>query len=200
MLGIPYTPSIDMWSFGCILAELANGYPIFPGENEADQMACIMEFLGPPPLDIIEKSPRRKYFFDTNGAPLMPPSPSAKSRSKQTQRPLKARKPKSKDLGAFLRSATKERDTLFADFIACCLEWDPARRWSPQEAVKHPWMQFAASTPAFPPVESAAAVAARAVTNTNSNIASDTVDSRHSTPSSATSGKPAGTRLPRIGR
>jgi len=26
--------SIDMWSFGCIMAELYIGYPIFPGENE----------------------------------------------------------------------------------------------------------------------------------------------------------------------
>eukprot|EP00658_Telonema_sp_P-2_P062266 TRINITY_DN50939_c0_g1_i1.p1 TRINITY_DN50939_c0_g1~~TRINITY_DN50939_c0_g1_i1.p1 ORF type:complete len:274 (-),score=44.61 TRINITY_DN50939_c0_g1_i1:172-993(-) len=130
MLGIPYTPAIDMWSFGCILAELANGYPIFPGENEADQMACIMEFMGAPPQDMIEKSPRRKYFFDTAGTPIMPASPSAKSRSKQTQRPLKARKAKSKDLGTFLRSATKERDTLFADFVASCLEWDPSKRLS----------------------------------------------------------------------
>ena len=34
ILGIPYTPAIDMWSFGCILVELFTGYPIFPGENE----------------------------------------------------------------------------------------------------------------------------------------------------------------------
>lgn len=33
---------IDMWSFGCILAELYNGYPLFPGENEMEQ--------APPPL------------------------------------------------------------------------------------------------------------------------------------------------------
>jgi dual specificity tyrosine-phosphorylation-regulated kinase 2/3/4 len=28
--------AIDMWSFGCIIAELYTGYPIFPGENEVD--------------------------------------------------------------------------------------------------------------------------------------------------------------------
>ena len=32
-----------MWSFGCILAELYTGYPLFPGENEVEQLACIME-------------------------------------------------------------------------------------------------------------------------------------------------------------
>ena len=34
ILGLPYDMAIDMWSFGCILAELYTGYPIFPGENE----------------------------------------------------------------------------------------------------------------------------------------------------------------------
>jgi len=34
ILGLPYDTAIDMWSFGCILAELFTGYPIFPGENE----------------------------------------------------------------------------------------------------------------------------------------------------------------------
>ena len=42
-LGIPYNMAIDMWSFGCILAELYTGYPLFPGENEVEQLACIME-------------------------------------------------------------------------------------------------------------------------------------------------------------
>jgi len=34
ILGIPYTSAIDMWSFGCILAELYTGFPLFPGESE----------------------------------------------------------------------------------------------------------------------------------------------------------------------
>lgn len=35
--------AIDMWSLGCILAELYTGYPLFPGESEVEQIACIME-------------------------------------------------------------------------------------------------------------------------------------------------------------
>ena len=42
-LGIPYDMSMDMWSLGCILAELYTGYPLFPGENEVEQLACTME-------------------------------------------------------------------------------------------------------------------------------------------------------------
>ncbi|GFO38506.1 dual specificity tyrosine-phosphorylation-regulated kinase 4 [Plakobranchus ocellatus] len=33
ILGLPYSMPIDMWSFGCILAELYTGYPLFPGES-----------------------------------------------------------------------------------------------------------------------------------------------------------------------
>ena len=46
ILGLPYNGMIDMWSFGCILAELYTGYPLFPGSNETEQLACIMEILG----------------------------------------------------------------------------------------------------------------------------------------------------------
>lgn len=35
ILGMNYHMAIDMWSLGCILAEMYTGYPIFPGENEA---------------------------------------------------------------------------------------------------------------------------------------------------------------------
>lgn len=45
ILGHPYATPIDMWSLGCIMAELYTGYPLFPGENESEQLACIMEVI-----------------------------------------------------------------------------------------------------------------------------------------------------------
>lgn len=66
ILGLPYGPSIDVWSLGCILAELYTGYPLFPGENEADQLSCIMEVLGNPPNSVIEAASRRRLFFGKN--------------------------------------------------------------------------------------------------------------------------------------
>lgn len=54
MLGIPYTSAIDMWSLGCILAELATGFPIFPGETEIEQMTLIMELIGQPPTKLLQ--------------------------------------------------------------------------------------------------------------------------------------------------
>lgn len=58
ILGIPYTTAIDMWSLGCILAELHTGYPLFPGENEQEQLACMMELLGVPDMGLVERGNR----------------------------------------------------------------------------------------------------------------------------------------------
>ncbi|KAG5034992.1 hypothetical protein AAZX31_04G126300 [Glycine max] len=40
--------SIDMWSTGCVLAELLLGQPLFPGENAIDQLEHIIKVLGTP--------------------------------------------------------------------------------------------------------------------------------------------------------
>lgn len=63
ILGHPYGTPIDMWSLGCILAELYTGCPLFPGEDEIEQLACIMEVLGLPPEHIISHASRRRLFF-----------------------------------------------------------------------------------------------------------------------------------------
>jgi len=69
MLGIPYTVAIDMWSLGCILVELVTGYPLFPGDSEAEQLAMIMEMKGVPPEKLLEQATRRKLFFEPSGKP-----------------------------------------------------------------------------------------------------------------------------------
>lgn len=46
LLGLRYTGAIDMWSFGCIVAELFLGIPIFPGISEYNQISKIVEMLG----------------------------------------------------------------------------------------------------------------------------------------------------------
>lgn len=43
-----YGPEIDLWSVGCILAELLTGKPLLPGKNEAEQMDLIFRMCGTP--------------------------------------------------------------------------------------------------------------------------------------------------------
>ncbi|OCF34204.1 CMGC/DYRK/DYRK2 protein kinase [Kwoniella heveanensis BCC8398] len=125
ILGMNYAMAIDMWSLGCILAELYTGVPIFPGENEHEQLACIMEVLGLPDRYIVEKASRRKTFFDATGTPR--PFVNAKGRR---------RRPGTKTLAGVLKCD----DDLFVDFIAKCLTWDPDKRLKPQPAMRHPWI------------------------------------------------------------
>lgn len=72
-----------MWSFGCIIAELFTGFPLFPGENEMEQLAYIMEIKGVPDDYLLEMASRRKLFFDANNDPTIV----ANSRGKK-RRPL----------------------------------------------------------------------------------------------------------------
>ena len=41
-----YTTAIDMWSFGCIVAELFLGLPLFPGASEFDLLRRMIDILG----------------------------------------------------------------------------------------------------------------------------------------------------------
>lgn len=141
ILGMTYGLPIDMWSVGCILAELFTGVPIFPGENEQEQLACIMEVFGPPEKHLIEKSTRKKLFFDSMGKPRL--TVSSKGRR---------RRPSSKTL----QQALKCDDEAFIDFLARCLRWDPDRRLKPEDAVRHEFItgQKMAPVPRMPTRES----------------------------------------------
>ncbi|TYH13670.1 hypothetical protein ES288_A06G157400v1 [Gossypium darwinii] len=46
LLGYQYTTDIDMWSFGCIVAELFLELPLFPGASEFDLLRRMIEILG----------------------------------------------------------------------------------------------------------------------------------------------------------
>lgn len=42
---------------------LCSGHPLFPGEDEVEQLACIMEMLGLPPESVLENATRKNMFF-----------------------------------------------------------------------------------------------------------------------------------------
>lgn len=43
--------AIDVWSVGCILAEMLSGKPLFPGRDYHNQLTLILDVLGTPTLD-----------------------------------------------------------------------------------------------------------------------------------------------------
>lgn len=48
---LKYSQAIDIWSVGCILAEMLSGKPLFPGRDYHHQLTLILDILGTPTLD-----------------------------------------------------------------------------------------------------------------------------------------------------
>ncbi|KAL7716251.1 Protein kinase domain-containing protein [Entamoeba marina] len=49
-----YTTAVDVWSFGCVVAEMIIGQPFFQGESASDQISRIMKILGSPTVDEVK--------------------------------------------------------------------------------------------------------------------------------------------------
>lgn len=148
ILGPNYGMPIDMWSLGCILAELVTGQPLLQGRDEGDQLACMIELLDRPPKNLLLRScPKRvKEFFSPSRDYL--PRYCARKELPDGRMVL---------LGGSTRSDGKQHrgipgsrtwksalkgcnDIYFIDFVRRCLEWDPKLRLTPNQALRHPWI------------------------------------------------------------
>ncbi|OVA20083.1 Protein kinase domain [Macleaya cordata] len=50
-----YTPAIDIWSIGCIFAEILTGKPLFPGKNVVHQLDLMTDLLGTPSVEAVAR-------------------------------------------------------------------------------------------------------------------------------------------------
>ncbi|XP_039625705.1 dual specificity tyrosine-phosphorylation-regulated kinase 2 isoform X1 [Polypterus senegalus] len=143
ILGSRYGMPIDMWSLGCILAELLTGYPLLPGEDEGDQLACMIELLGMPSQKLLDSSKRAKNFVSSKGYPryctvTTLPDNSVVLNGGRSRRGKIRGPPGSKEWVTALKGCD---DPLFLDFLKQCLEWDPSLRMTPSQALRHPWLR-----------------------------------------------------------
>jgi dual specificity tyrosine-phosphorylation-regulated kinase 2/3/4 len=114
ILGLAYGPPMDIWSFGCILAELIIGQPLFAGDSEGNQLRLHMEVLGLPPHAIVSMAPRKAVHFASNGRP---------------RKPIGKARPLEKTL--------KNADPALLDLVVKCLQWDQERRITAEAALEH---------------------------------------------------------------
>jgi dual specificity tyrosine-phosphorylation-regulated kinase 2/3/4 len=126
ILNSGYTPAIDMWSLGCMVAELYNGQPLFPGHDEKEQLMYQMEVLGIPPDDVLSRGKRASVFFDGVTHPRF-----------LVDHKARRHEPGSRTLVAALGGSP---DATMVSFLEGCLQWDPEVRMTPAEALRHPFI------------------------------------------------------------
>ena len=59
---LSYGKEVDVWATGCILGEITDSQPLFPGESEVDQLYVIQKILGPLPQQLQEEFWRNPRF------------------------------------------------------------------------------------------------------------------------------------------
>ncbi|XDV52116.1 hypothetical protein PO909_020880 [Leuciscus waleckii] len=64
ILGLPFCEAIDMWSLGCVIAELFLGWPLYPGASEYDQIRYISQTQGLPPEYLLSAGTKTSRFFN----------------------------------------------------------------------------------------------------------------------------------------
>ena len=105
-----------MWAIGCIMGEITDGQPLFPGESELDQLAVIQKVLGPliaEQQEVFQKHPR---FLGSKFPDFGKPETLEK-----------------KYLGKMSKKALS--------FMKALLKMDPKERLTASEALRHPYFE-----------------------------------------------------------
>jgi len=59
LVGEPYGKPADLWALGCMIGELVDSQPMFPGDDEVDQLYLITNLIG-------DVTPRQRDYFSKN--------------------------------------------------------------------------------------------------------------------------------------
>ncbi|KZV40303.1 hypothetical protein F511_18032 [Dorcoceras hygrometricum] len=129
ILGLPYDKKIDIWSLGCILAELCTGNVLFQNDSAGTLLARVIGIIGPIDQEMLAKG-RDTFKYFTKNHMLY-------ERNQDTNK-LEYLVPKKSSL----RHRLPMGDQGFIDFVAHLLETNPKKRPSAMEALKHPWLQY----------------------------------------------------------
>lgn len=110
-----YTTAVDVWSVGCIFAELLKRRPFLPGNDTKNQIEMILDFFGTPTEEEINNVPKEK------------------SRKLLKNFPKK----KGKNLETYFATASP----LAIDLLKKLLTFDPSKRISVDQALRHPYLE-----------------------------------------------------------
>lgn len=115
-----YGCEIDIWSFGCVLFELATGKPLFHSKNEDELIAMITDIVGDPPLEMITRSKKMRNYYEQVAANR------AKCEAKKK---------------SIISGLMEGSDPDLIDLVCSCLQWIPAKRLTMKQILEHPFFK-----------------------------------------------------------
>ncbi|XP_053573216.1 dual specificity protein kinase CLK4 isoform X1 [Bombina bombina] len=126
ILELGWSQPCDVWSIGCIMIEYYLGLTVFQTHDSKEHLAMMERILGPIPLHMIQKTRKHKYFYHDRLD--WDEHSSAGRYVRKRCKPLK-------DL---MISDNEDHQQLF-DLIRKMLAYDPSKRITLDEALKHPF-------------------------------------------------------------
>ncbi|XP_072519086.1 homeodomain-interacting protein kinase 3a isoform X2 [Salminus brasiliensis] len=155
ILGLPFCEAIDMWSLGCVIAELFLGWPLYPGALEYDQIRYISQTQGVPGEQLLNVGTKTSRFFCKESD-----LPYAAWRLKTTEEHEAETGMKSKEARKYIFSclddighvnlvlnmegcdqlAEKADRREFVDLLKTMLLIDAEQRIAPSDALNHPFV------------------------------------------------------------
>lgn len=155
ILGLPFCEAIDMWSLGCVVAELFLGWPLYPGSSEYDQIRYISQTQGVPPEHMLNNASKTTKFFYRDREVSYPfwrlrtpeeVEMETKVKSKEARKYIfncledmgQVNVPTDLERGELLAEKVDRRE--FIDLLRRMLVMDQERRITPSEALNHPFV------------------------------------------------------------
>nr|XP_008294443.1 PREDICTED: homeodomain-interacting protein kinase 1-like [Stegastes partitus] len=152
LLGVPYNECVDMWALGLVMAEVAVGCPLYPGDTDYDVFTSIVQTQGQPPDDVLDCGCYTDTLFNTQEYGRTRWTFKTPDDYKQGFCASDTRKIKLSSLDCIEENMVQDKEhqedqKMFVSLIKSMLTLDARRRITAREVLKHQFFNSRSPAP-----------------------------------------------------